>query len=221
MSYILDALQRAQAERERGEVPGLHARQAVAATPAMAGGSRVGLWLGLGTVLLLAAAFAGWWLARTPVNAPTAGVASVPAPRDPVVVAPLPIAQPVPIAAAITPSKPRETASAAPLVVAATTPVTAPKPLQMPSATASHPAVNNTTAPAPWLADLPQDMRQQLPKLTITGTVYSENPAQRMLVVNGQVLTQGVEAAPELQLLEIHPTFSEFVFRGTRFKMAH
>ena len=47
MSYILDALKRAEAERERGAVPGLHSQPLVRSTAAPAGGVRrtVGWWV--------------------------------------------------------------------------------------------------------------------------------------------------------------------------------
>lgn len=64
MSYILDALRRAQAERERGEVPGLDAQPVPPPVPAP-GGSVPNRWLATGLVLLflgaLALAFAAWW----------------------------------------------------------------------------------------------------------------------------------------------------------------
>jgi general secretion pathway protein B len=74
---------------------------------------------------------------------------------------------------------------------------------------------------APLLGDLPEDLRRQIPALAITGVVYSENPAQRLLLVNNQVLTQGSVVAPELTLEEIQAKSSVFVFRGTRFRVAH
>jgi general secretion pathway protein B len=51
--------------------------------------------------------------------------------------------------------------------------------------------------------------------------VYSDNPAQRLLLINGQVLSQGSLAAPDLTLERIGANTSEFSFRGTRFRMAH
>ena len=57
--------------------------------------------------------------------------------------------------------------------------------------------------------------------MAISGAVYSENPAQRLLLVNGQVLNQGSQVAPDLTIVEIHSNNSEFNFRGTRFRMAH
>ena len=97
MSYILDALKRADAERERGHVPGLHTRS----TPSIdAPATQTGRWaqharlMALGMlvvgVLLLGAAL--WWLrAAQPATpavaaaAPTATASLAPA------VAPLPL----------------------------------------------------------------------------------------------------------------------------------
>ncbi len=71
MSYILDALQRADAERGRGNVPGLHARQLPTALEEAAT-ARTGLrgplvWGGL-LVLVLAATVAGLWMWRSPAS---------------------------------------------------------------------------------------------------------------------------------------------------------
>lgn len=74
---------------------------------------------------------------------------------------------------------------------------------------------------APLLGELPEDIRRQIPALTITGAVYSDNPAQRLLLVNGQVLAQGSPVAPDVTLVEIRSGSSEFSFRGTRFRVAH
>ena len=71
------------------------------------------------------------------------------------------------------------------------------------------------------MSELPEDFRRQLPALAITGAVYAQTPAQRLLLVNNQVLNQGSLAAPELTLEEIRPRSSVFNFRGTRFRLAH
>ena len=57
--------------------------------------------------------------------------------------------------------------------------------------------------------------------MTISGAVYSENPLQRLLLVNGLVLSQGSQVAPDLTVVEIRSNSSEFDYRGTRFRMAH
>ena len=86
MSYILDALRRADAERQRGAVPGLHDQPALlqpeADGPApLATAARGLMWAGGG--VLLAAALAGaWWLGRgSPAPGAAATMAAVPAVR--------------------------------------------------------------------------------------------------------------------------------------------
>jgi general secretion pathway protein B len=73
----------------------------------------------------------------------------------------------------------------------------------------------------PLLADLPQELRSQIAKITITGSVYSDSPAQRLLLVNNLVLPQGSQVGPELTLEEIQPRSSVFSFKGTRFRVMH
>ncbi len=85
MSYILDALRRADAERERekGAVPGLHARPlgVTAAEPAAAPARPQGLWLALGVSIGLLAALLWWVLGRpAPVAAPAPVVQVLPVP---------------------------------------------------------------------------------------------------------------------------------------------
>ena len=88
-------------------------------------------------------------------------------------------------------------------------------PVAPPSKAAAGPAS------IPMLGELAEGIRRQIPALNITGVVYSASPAQRILIVNNQVLTQGTAAAPEVQLEEIRERSSVFSFRGTRFQVAH
>lgn len=83
--------------------------------------------------------------------------------------------------------------------------------------------VSQTAASAavPLLAELPPDLRSQIPKIAITGSVYSNSPAQRLLLINNLVLTQGSQVTPDLTLEEIQPRSSVFNFKGTRFKVMH
>lgn len=76
-------------------------------------------------------------------------------------------------------------------------------------------------ASAILLSDLPAELRSQIPKITITGSVYSDSPAQRLLLVNNLVLTQGSQITPDLKLEEIQPRSSVFSFKGTRFRVMH
>lgn len=266
MSYILDALKRAEAERDRGAVPGLNARPVPLPAPTQAPGSRQTLWLALASVLALGGAAAGWWFwhnaapapvatvamaspaatpgnttppAVAPVAPPAPPVASVPGPAAPAVVAPPPqatpatppaVAAPVPTATPLpapataptpTPVKSVPTAAPAqaPAKPAAPSPAASPTPAapSVPAATATAPAASNL----PLLSELPADLRSQLPKMAITGAVYSKDPAQRLLLINNQVFTQGGNVAPGLDLQEIQPHNAIFNFQGTRFRMTH
>ena len=221
MSFILDALQRAEAQRERGAVPGLHARQVNSPIDTGSSGSRKGMGLLVtGIVALALAATIVWmWLGNPP--AAVAPAASVPIAQTPLTTPPIPTAA---ATVAAMPSVAPPTMSAPPLKPASMAPSTPP---QGASSTAKAPssaakeAVAAAPPMAPLLSELPEDIRRQIPALGISGAVYSDNPAQRLLLVNGQVLGQGSLAAPEVALVEIRAGSSEFSFRGTRFRMAH
>lgn len=211
MSYILDALQRADAERARGGVPTLHARPIGSATPKGRLGTpqRIGLFIAV-VMAVLGVAAAAWWMWQ-PVSTPapsTTPVSAMPAAAIPVeteVPTPQAIAMPVaPVAMAVVP---------------VSTPL-ASKAKSTAGATAAPPPVPTPTL-APLLSELPEAMRRQIPSIAITGAVDSDNPTQRLLLVNGQVLNQGNQVAADLKVVEIHAHNSEFNFRGTRFRIAY
>ena len=258
MSYILDALKRADTARTRGAVPGLHAHQLPGSGNVAPPPLQSRIWLLIVAVATLAAVAVGLWVWRTPLAT-----------------APMP-ATPAPLAQAANPKADVNAASASPTgatparnagTPAATTSVTpATKPAKTTNATtaststaaapantaspasapalkaaqasappavasaatpAAIPATTPLTPPAaapvniPLLSELPDTLRRQLPALSITGTVYAEDPKQRLLLVNNQVLPQGSVMAPDLTLEEIRPRSSVFNFRGTRFRVAH
>ena len=67
------------------------------------------------------------------------------------------------------------------------------------------------------LADLPPEVRQQLPALALSGATYSENPLYRMLIINGQVFQEKSTPAPGVTLERIQPKQAVLVFRGYRY----
>ncbi|WP_426144438.1 general secretion pathway protein GspB [Polaromonas sp. DSR2-3-2] len=232
MSYILDALKRADAERERGAVPGLQSRHATLPAAETDRRARNYLWLAA-AVLALGGMAAGVWLWQTPSG--TERLAAV----APAVVTPPPLVPPVPSPIVSMPASPP--AVVAPRVVASSPPVVnrvAPKPAPKPAPAASAAAVQPQPKPktepvakaaasqaAPpavrLLGDLPEDLRRQIPPLLITGSVYSNNPDKRLLLVNNQVLPQGSLAAPGVTLEQIQAKSSVFSYQGTRFRVAH
>lgn len=219
MSYILDALKRADAERERGAVPGLHAQQLVPPRAAQASNGHRRLWLGFALALVLGVGATLWWRwqASVPVIAPIAIAPVAQAPRPAVT----PVLPPAVAPAATSPPL----AASAP--VAKLAPVAAARAVVPPTPTQAKPTAKPASvavvmpAVVPLLSELAQDIRSQVPALAITGAVYSGNPGQRLLLVNNEVLTQGSQVAAELTLLEIGEHSSVFEFRGHRFRLTH
>lgn len=216
MSYILDALRRADAERERDPARGIHAQPAAVLPDAAR--TRVPGWAWpMGAALVVVAIAVLSWQRTTP---------SAPAPS-------LPVAQPapapvVPVAAAVLPAAPPPPVvieRVVRVVPAAAPSMTIKAPPAAPAAVAAAPAAAaSATAPADRIynvLELPADVQSALPKLAITGGVHSDNPAQRMLVVGGQVMHEGAELAPGVVLDQIRPRGAVLKFRGYRYAVTY
>jgi general secretion pathway protein B len=184
MSYILEALRRAETERQRGQVPGLHDAGlglAAAAPPPVRRAAPAG-WAVLAVLLVLAAAAAWWWW---PQPAPPARAqAPVVAPAAP---AATPAAVPAPLPVVVS-------APPAPAVPVAPAPVAAEKPMRF--------------------SELPLDEQRQLPALVPSGSVWSEQASARFVVLNGQVTREGDTVAPGLVLERIQPKAAWLRWRG-------
>jgi len=222
MSYILDALRKAEAERERGSVPNIHAQPAFAGAPARGARPRSRVWIAVavvGVLLVIAAALPWFFMAdRSAVPAP---VAAAPAP----VVAPMPVPTTMPASAAAAPAKVPAPTTTAPTATAAAAPVQpAPVPVRKPrpapavaSAAAVTAAASATEERVYAMNELPDDIRRQLPGLSVGGSMYSTTPASRLVIVNGQVLHEGDRLTPELVLQQIKLKAAVFAFKGYRF----
>lgn len=232
MSFILDALRKADAERERDPSRGIHA-QAVGLPAGPAASRAVPGWAwALGGVLIAAVVgYVVWPRSQpAPVGAPAAPVAAVPAivaPAAPPPVVAVP-ASPAP-AAVVLPAAPP--AAAAPVAVPAT--VTNPAPAAVraavPSAAAARAAASvpaqAVAAPATERvlpqAELPPEVQRELPKVALSGGVYSDNAAQRFVLVNGQLAHEGTEVAPGVVLEQIRPRSAVLRYRQWRYSVGY
>ena len=153
MSYILDALRRAEAERGRGGVPGLHS-QAVPVPGAAPVPERTAAspWLMASAVVAVAAvAVAGtWWVMQRPAPAPVV-VAAAPAPAPAAVPA---APQPAPVAITPTPVAPAAVVAPAP-APAVEAPAPEPRPAEKRSAAPPPREKAAPPAPAPRGAEPP------------------------------------------------------------------
>jgi general secretion pathway protein B len=100
-------------------------------------------------------------------------------------------------------------------------PAAAPMPSKAP--VASTPPAETVAPPerVVAMADLPPDVQRELPKLAISGGVYSDNPAQRMLIVGGLVVNEGAEVAPGVRLEEIRAKTAVLRFRNFRYSVTY
>ncbi|HZY15775.1 MAG TPA: general secretion pathway protein GspB, partial [Ramlibacter sp.] len=71
------------------------------------------------------------------------------------------------------------------------------------------------------VGELPPGVQSDLPKLKISGGVHSEDPAQRLLIVAGQVVHEGAELAPGVVLEQIRPRSAVLRFRGYRYSIVY
>ncbi len=69
------------------------------------------------------------------------------------------------------------------------------------------------------LNELPDDVRRQLPQLTAGGAMYSDKPASRMLIINGQLFHEGDALNPNLTLRQIRLKSAVLEFRGYRYEL--
>jgi len=276
MSYILDALRRADAERERGAVPGLHAQplrtQPAAGQEPSRRGTAPWLWLASGLIVVVGAGAVAWWWLRPAeplLAAPVAPAAAVtaapsamptaptpaPAPTAPAPVAAAPpVARPTAPAAAPATRRAAATALPAPSTAAAVRavpptggaparserePAAVAEPLQAaapaapaapaltipPPAPPTAPPTTPNTVPAPAAAaarlptarELPEDIRRELPALTVNGASYSDTPANRLLIVNGQLFHEGDKVGTDHVLEQIRLKSAVLRFKGTRY----
>lgn len=240
MSYILDALKKADAEREQGQVPGLH-------TPTghtdLSDGPQLRtppLWvMGLGALLVLIALGAVWLWPR-----PVAVIAT--APTQPQSLPAGPVAEPEPTPApALTPapeSRPEASATANRAGNETSRPAPEATPTPPPSRPPrAEPAITRPVAPAaprapihvdpapaptpsskvPTLAELPDEVRRSLPSLSVSGAMYSDSPVNRMLLINNRVFHEGDQPVAGLVLEEIRLKSAVFRYRGTRYAVSY
>lgn len=278
MSYILDALRRADSERERGAVPGLHAQPGAASSAddeSTASGAATNplVWVIVALALVLLGSLA--WnmmsgsdapaavepVAVAPVPTPTPIPTATPAPAPPptAVVAAAPAAaatpgpapSPAPTPAYVAPPPPAAAAGpreAAPVRATPEPPldkplprpqrpaaeprqadpaVAASKPAAKPAATPGKPepaAPADTPAVEPRLYavnELPEDVRRALPLLAFGGSVHSDTPSQRILIINGQVYNEGGRPTPDVVLEQIRLKSAVLRFRSYRYEVAY
>jgi general secretion pathway protein B len=221
MSYILDALRRADAERERGTVPSLHTQQFGALPSDDEAPPRPRLLIGTIVVLVLALGGVLAWNffggSEPPPKPVVQAVAPTPAIATPPAVAPPPVFAPQSLASASAGRPASATTAMAP---------PAPRPAARPPVRReAAPATSTSSAAAPGderiysLAELPEAIRRELPKLAYGGGSYSGDKASRLAFLNGQVFHEGDTVAPGLVLKQVKQKGVILAYKGYRFEI--
>lgn len=218
MSYILEALKKAQAERQLGNAPTIHA-PVVHAVPA-ARASRMPLMAGAAAAAILLGAVLFLWRQSGPAPAASPAPAAAPSapPAAPVVVAPAPAPAPAQQVALLPePPAPRPATRPEPPARPAARPAPQVRPAALPAAEPA-PAAEDTTRS---LNDLPEAVRSQVPKVVFGGYIYSPNPADRLLLVDKMLRREGEEVAPGLVLEKLLPNAAVMNYRGQRYRVPY
>ncbi len=229
MSYILEALKKAQAERQLGATPTIHAPtlHSVADQPAGKGVKRpVLIALGAMGAVIVALLALVWNKSQpvpqavqqpAPVLAPTPAVAAPAAAPVIAMVATPAKAAPVAKAAAKQPEAPAEPARAA--VAPARPPAAAPAvpaaPAAAPVAAAAQDEVTQT------LRELPEPIQRAIPQIAVGGYIYSKNPVDRLLLIDKVLRHEGEEVAPGLLLEKLLPKSAVFNYKGYRYRVPY
>ena len=248
MSYILDALRRAESERERGTLPGLntHAGAQVHVDRRLLGRGNPWLWLlaGMVAAVLLTVGVRLWWgwatagvLVEPPQAAAQSAVALPTPPVPPVLGTPSTVESPpavtsprVPAAvvAAQAPARvePRVEARVAPAQAPASTavPIAASNaPVRAPAGTSSAPLAAPPVAPPDGRIhapdELPAEIRRELPNLAFGGLIQLEDPPRRSLIINDVIYMEGDLIQPNLVLDQIRPNAAVLRYKGYRYQL--
>ena len=224
MSLILEALRKSEAERRRGEMPGLRAELPPPAATRRTGLRKALPWIvavaaiGVAAVLLLRP-----WSrhAAIPVSPEAATSAPTSTPAESVRMQPQPPAVPPVETAPIAqrelpkPAPAAQTASPAPAVVVETAPQ--PSPPTAPAAEVPPPpapsADGETTVNA-----LPADLRKALPPLQLSMHMWDPDPARRFVILDGERYAEGDSVGP-MQIRRIDAKGVLFDWQGRSIRL--
>jgi general secretion pathway protein B len=210
MSYILDALRKSERERDalQGPVSTPEPTAPVDRKPPLAA-------LGAGTALLAVGAL--WFtLGREPAT-PSAEPPAAPVAESPPAA---PVATPAP-ALAVAPA--RDLAEQARLPAAEkvnrpSPPARASGQGQTAKAAASAPRAA-AASNIPFVRELPEDIRRELPEMVVNIHIYVTHEAQRVLYINNRQYRRGDTIQGVIAIEEIVPDGVVMQYRGVRFKL--
>lgn len=233
MSYILDALKKSDQERQQEVPPHLHSNHGY--PPSFNDSGRHSQWLVIGAIAAVSLLLGGGTMyffsqVQQPVPQPKTEVPSpppvpAPAPR-PTVQQPETVPEQVARVVEMSPETietPSESIETVPSLLKI--PREKGKILFAPYAdseveqeyTLAKPP--EPPSPLPLLKDLPANLRTQIPALRFAGHTYSQDPAQRMIIINNTISREGDRIDLNTRLKEITWEGVVIDFKGISFRV--
>ncbi len=200
MSYILDALKKAESERTLGTVPNLHA-QPVSTAPPAAIWNRPWIW-SVAALLLIALAMLVWlkpWMPTAP-PLPAQSMPKIVTPAPPLVIS-------SPAALPSEPIKPKAERK--------------PEIKSLPNQLATPASPLATESRVGTLRELPEHLQREIPAVTIGGYIYSSKPADRSVLINNRLLREGEQIGPGLTLEKMLPKEAILNYMGHRYRLSY
>ena len=179
MSYILDALNKSEQEQKNRQAPGLDAIHS------LPGQNQKGLWIAIACAFLITNAGLYFFLATEDESLPvqpsvaTSEISNTPA-VEPAFSEPK---QTTPMTTELSTSSPTSIPNSAPVT----------KPI-------NDETVALTTAN---IAALPARVQRQIPDMTFSSHIFADDPALRMVNINGRLINEGDVIAEGIKLLRI------------------
>ena len=209
MSYILEALKKAEAERLGATAPVVPRAISAAGSRQAPPWRKPWPWAAL-AALAVTLASAAWWsttgsdspaVTTRPVPAAPSASVSTPAP-EPIAIAPL-----VEEKAIEPPPRPKQRV--------------AKKQEKKPAPDDHPPTAPATEAPIATLRELPEQIQREIPALTIGGYIYSASKADRSVLINKRLLREGDEVAPGLTLEQMSQSGMVLNYKGYRYRAGY
>jgi len=245
VSYILDALRKSDQARRRGAAPTLLLGQAPAAVPKRPAPIAYGVIALVLLCIGMAIGWLYPWQKRPPAPASPVGMVQAPRPNPapaaipgkaplpetqahnaapaapPVSVAaqaraPVPAPEPTRATAAATRARPGERGQLAPPKAAGAVTAKATQKAQEAALRNSGGAAAPLTG-VTSMAQLPVEVQQELPPMTVSVHAYSGRAADRLVDINGRLLHEGDSVAPGLRLEQITPNGMILSYKGYTF----
>jgi general secretion pathway protein B len=194
MSYILEALKKAEAERRQEKVPGIHTQPLAA--PSLAHREsrwqRAPLWIAAACASAIAL-LAVIWLVPWQSAPASVQIAQAPVGAAPVI-PPVAVPAPVPHHESKVHEKEKPVAAA----------VSAPVEMRIPT-----------------LRELPEQIQREIPEFKVGGYIYADKPADRSVLINNRLLHEGDEAAPGVTLERMQKNGMILHYKKYRFRTSY